>query len=76
MSKTQTTSSEDVKAAADRPLGNLRSLLWGVDEFRPSGEIGQKVDVKGVLIKAGSGNRIAESQISVTSLQLAGSGCS
>jgi len=70
VSKTQTTSSEAVKAATDRPLGNLRNLLLGVDEFRPLGEKGQKVEVKGVLIKAGT-----ESRINVTSLQPAGSGC-
>lgn len=70
VSQTQTTSSEAVKAAADKPLGNLRSPLLGVDMFHPSREKGQKVDVKGVLIRDGG-----ESRINVTSLQAAGSGC-
>jgi hypothetical protein len=48
----------------------LQNLLLGVDAFRPLGESGKKVDVKGVLIKAGT-----ESRINVTSLQMAGSGC-
>jgi hypothetical protein len=69
-SKTQTTSSAAVKAAADKPLGNLRSLLLGADAFHPSSARGQKVDVKGMLIKTGG-----ESRINVTSLQTAGSGC-
>lgn len=70
VSKTQTTSSEAVKAATDRPLGNLWDSLLGADVFLPLRQEGQKVDVKGVLIKAGGENRI-----NVTSLQTAGSGC-
>lgn len=70
VSRTQTASADAVKAAADRPLGHLQNLLLGVDAFRPLGESGKKVDVKGVLIKAGT-----ESRINVTSLQMAGSGC-
>jgi hypothetical protein len=70
VSKTQTTSSAAVRAAADRPLGDLRDLLLGVEEFRPAGKRGQKVVLKGVLINSG-----AESRINVTSLQAAGSGC-
>jgi mono/diheme cytochrome c family protein len=71
VSKTQTTSSEAVRAAADKPLGNLQDRLLGVDVFHPPAEQGQKVDVKGVLIKTGR-----QSRINVTSLQRAGSGCS
>ncbi len=71
VSKTQTTSAAAVKAAADRPLETLRDLLLGADVFRPSAGKGQKVAVKGVLIEAGG-----ESRINVTSLQVAGTGCS
>ena len=70
VSTTQTTSAEAVKLAADKPLGDSRNTLLGLEAFRPSREKGQKVVAKGVLIKADGENRI-----NVTSLQRAGSGC-
>jgi len=70
VSKTQTTSATEVKAAAGTQLGNLRDRLLGVEAFRPLAAKGQKVVVKGVLIQGG------ESRINVTSLQPVGPGCS
>jgi len=70
-SKTQTTSGIEVKAAAGTPLGNLRDRLLGSEAFRPAAAKNQRVVVKGVLIPVGD-----ESRINVTSLQLAGAGCS
>jgi len=70
VSKAQTTSSDAVKAAANMPLGNLRISLLGVDVFHPSSQKAQRVDVKGVLIKAEG-----ESRINVTSLQAEGPSC-
>ncbi|HTR26088.1 MAG TPA: hypothetical protein VMI10_19090 [Terriglobales bacterium] len=71
VTKTQTTSSTEVKTAADRPLGEQRDRLIGVAAFHPSATGGRKVAVKGVLIQAGG-----ERRINVTSLQAAGLGCS
>jgi hypothetical protein len=63
-SDAQATSSAELKAARDRPLGNGRYRLLGARVFNPSGFLGQRVAVKGVLlVKPGSLG------INVTSLQ-------
>ena len=71
VSQTQATSSVEVKAAASRPLGGQTYELLGASAFHPLPEKGQKVAVKGVLIKGSKGNRL-----NVTSLQMTGTPCS
>jgi len=70
VSKTQATSSIALKDAESRPLGNGRHQLLGVGVFNPSSHQGQKVAVKGVLIKDGK-----ESRLNVTSLQMVAMTC-
>jgi hypothetical protein len=70
VSKTQATSSAELKAAAERPLGNQRYQLLGAGVFNPSSQTGQKVALKGVLIKDANG-----SGVNVTSLQMVGATC-
>lgn len=69
VSKTQDTSSEALRAA-DKPLGDRRYPLLGVRVFSSSSHKGQKVAVKGVLIKDATENRI-----NVTSLQMLAATC-
>ena len=69
-SRTQPTSSAALMAAAGRPLGNGRYRLLGVSVFNPLSDQGEKVAVKGILIK-----NTKESRLNVTSLQPAGAGC-
>ncbi len=64
VSRTQSTSSTALKAAAAKPLGNAQYQLLGVDAFHASSHKGQTVAVKGVLIKSTQASRI-----NVTSLQ-------
>jgi mono/diheme cytochrome c family protein len=68
--KIQATSSVALKAAAAKPLGNRRYQLLGVGVFDPSSHKGQKVAVKGVLIKDAG-----ESRLNVTSLQMVAARC-
>ncbi len=70
VSKTQTMSSSALKAAADRSLGNQRDQLLGVSVFSPASQKGQKVAVKGVLIKEVKGSRL-----NVTSMQPVAAAC-
>jgi hypothetical protein len=70
VSKVQATSSVALKAAAAKPLGNRRYQLLGVSVFDPSSHKGQKVAVKGALIK-----NAGESRLNVTSLQMAAASC-
>jgi hypothetical protein len=71
VSKTQATSQANLKAAAAKPLGDRRDQLLGVGAFNPSSHnIGQKVAVKGVLIKD-----VPENRVNVTSLQAIGASC-
>jgi Copper type II ascorbate-dependent monooxygenase, C-terminal domain len=63
LSESQATSSVDLKAADLRPLGSRQHPLLGVSVFKPLSHEGQKVVVKGVLIKD-----IEETRINVTSL--------
>jgi hypothetical protein len=51
-------------------LGNRRYQLLGVGVFDPSSHKGQKVAVKGVLIKDAG-----ESRLNVTSLQMVAASC-
>ena len=59
-----------LKAAAAKPLGNQRYQLLGIGVFNPSSRKGQKVAVKGVLIKDAN-----ESRLNVTSLQTVAATC-
>ena len=65
-SRSQSTSSLELKAAAARPLGAKNYELLGVSPFRLSNHNGQRVAVKGVFTNRG---------INVTSLQVAGTTC-
>ncbi|MFZ0285808.1 MAG: c-type cytochrome [Terriglobales bacterium] len=69
VSETQTTSSAEVKAAAEA-FGKQQYQLLGVSVFNPSRDEGQKVAAKGVLIKDGK-----RSRLNVTSLQMVASTC-
>jgi hypothetical protein len=68
--QTQSTSSTTLAAAAAQPLGTQRYALLGTDVFSPLSHAGQKVAVKGVLIRSPEGGRI-----NVTSLQQAAASC-
>ena len=63
-STTQFTTAVELKAAEGKALGDGGYRLLGVDVFRPSSYLGQKVAVKGVLIPDAKENRL-----NVTSLQ-------
>jgi hypothetical protein len=69
-SRTQSTSSVALKAAAGKALGNQRDHLLGAGVFNPSNQAGKKVAVKGILIKDPKGNRL-----NVTSLQTVAPTC-
>ncbi len=70
ISDRQGTTSAALRAAEARPLGNGRYQLLGAAAFNPSSLKGQKVAVKGALIKDPK-----EDRLNVTSLQLAGAAC-
>jgi len=70
VSRTQGTSSVALKAAAAHPPGDRRYRLLGASVFNPLGRQGQKVTVKGVLIKDSR-----ESRLNVTSLQAVAATC-
>ena len=70
VSETQSTSALELQAAAAKPLGNQQDTLIGADVFNPAARKGQKVAVKGILIKAAN-----ERRINVTSLQSADAAC-
>jgi hypothetical protein len=70
VSETQATSAMELKAAAARPLGNQQNQLVGVNVFGPSSRKGQKVAVKGVLIKEAN-----ERRLNITSLQTVDATC-
>jgi hypothetical protein len=61
-SKTQATSSAAVRMAEEKPLGSQVYQLLGVRAFQPTSHQGEKVAVKGILIKD-------QMRINVTSLQ-------
>lgn len=70
LSQTQATSSEEVKMADTKPLGNQVYRLLGARMFQPGNYQGKKVAVKGVLIRDWN-----ESRINVTSLQAVATRC-
>jgi len=70
VSKTQPTSSIALKAAAAEPTGHEQDQLLGVGVFSPASHKGQRVAVKGVLLKDAKVSRI-----NVTSLQTLSSTC-
>jgi mono/diheme cytochrome c family protein len=70
VSNTQSTSLTALRAAAPRTLGNQQDRLLGVNVFNPSSHNGQKVAVKGVLIKDAQ-----ETRLNVTSLQMLDATC-
>jgi hypothetical protein len=70
VSKTPSTTVAAVAQALARPLGTRSYRLIGVTPFAPASHKGQKVVVKGVLIKDAR-----ESRINVTSLQSADETC-
>jgi hypothetical protein len=70
ISETLAASSATLKAAEARPLGSRRYQLLGVSVFDPSSRKGEKVAVKGILIKDAN-----ESRINVTSLQAVAANC-
>jgi hypothetical protein len=73
-SPTQATNSIAVKAAVGSPFGNQRFRLVGAGVFHPSQHKGERMAVKGVLIKA-SENAGVESRLNVTSLQPVSGAC-
>ena len=70
VSKIQPTSSVALKAAAVKPLGKGQDQLLGVGVFNPSSHKGQKMAVKGILIKDAKIDRL-----NVTSLQTVAETC-
>ena len=71
VSKTQATSSVDLKAEETKPLGTRRYQLVGVRFFHPSDLEGQKVEVKGVLANV----NVGKIRVNVTSLQRVAAHC-
>jgi hypothetical protein len=70
VSKTQATTSVALKAAEAEPLGHREYQLLGARVFNPSSLRGEKVAVKGVLIKDNK-----EIRINMTSLQMVAASC-
>jgi hypothetical protein len=65
VNKTQATSMTELKEQTAEPLGKQQYQLLGASVFQPSSHKGEKVAVKGVLIKDAK-----ESRLNVTSLQM------
>jgi hypothetical protein len=70
VNKTQATSKAELKEEEAKPLGKQEYQLVGITVFNPSSHKGEKVAVKGVLIKNGNLSRI-----NVTSQQTLASIC-
>ena len=70
VSRTQATSMAELKEEAARPLGMQQFELLGIRFFNPTSHKGEKIAVKGVLIKDTNLNRV-----NVTSLQTLASTC-
>jgi hypothetical protein len=70
VSSTSFTTPEEVKAAAEKPLGIRQYRLIGTSPFAPEPHKGHKMVVKGFLIKNGSDNRI-----NLTSFQMLAETC-
>lgn len=69
-SDTQATTSAAVQAAQAIPLGSVRYELLGTSVFNPSAHLGEKVVVKGIVIKTEG-----DARINVTSFQTLASSC-
>jgi hypothetical protein len=70
VSSTSFTTPEEVKAAAEKPLGTQQYRLIGASPFSPESHKGHKIVVKGLLIKSGSDTRI-----NLTSFQMLSETC-
>ena len=70
VSETQSTSTLELQAVAAKLLGNQDYKLIGIGVFNPAARNGQKVAVKGILIKDAN-----ERRINITSLQTADARC-
>jgi hypothetical protein len=70
VSKTQSTSSSALRAAANIELGKQTYQLVGAGYFNPRRQESRRVAVKGVLIEDAGGNRL-----NVTSLQAVAGAC-
>jgi hypothetical protein len=66
----QSTSSTEIAVAAGQSLGGRGYELLGAEVFNPSGDVGKKVAVKGVLLQNAQGSRL-----NVTSLQIIAASC-
>lgn len=67
---TSFTTPEEVKAAAEKPLGTQQYRLVDASPFSPEPHKGHKMVVKGLLMKNGS-----DSRINLTSLQMLSETC-
>ena len=67
---TSFTTPEEVKAAAEKPLGTQQYRLIGTSPFSPERHKGHKMVVKGLLIKNGS-----DPGINLTSFQMLSETC-
>ena len=67
---TSFTTPEEVKAAAEKPLGTQQYRLIGASAFSPEPHKGHKMVVKGLLIKSAS-----DQHINLTSLQMLSETC-
>lgn len=67
---TSFTTPEEVKAAAEKPLGTHQYRLIGASPFSPEPHKGHKMVVKGLLIKSGSGPHL-----NLTSFQMLSESC-
>ena len=70
VASTSFTTPEEVKAAAEKPLGTQQYRLLGTSPFSPERHKGHKMAVKGLLIKSGT-----DSRINVTSFQMLAETC-
>ena len=64
------TTVEALKAAGTKPLGTLRYVLIGANEWNPAGHKGEKVAVRGFVIKD-----VNETRLNVTSFNKVGDTC-
>ena len=67
---TPSTTLDALKADETKPLGTNRYVLIGASEWNPASHKGQKLAVKGLMIKD-----VKETRINVTSLQKVGDTC-
>jgi hypothetical protein len=70
VTSTSFTTPDEVKAAAEKPLGTQQYRLIGASPFTPEPHKGHKMVVKGLLIKSGS-----ESRVNLTSFQMLSETC-